>query len=748
VSSIGAAGMLPGGDITANILLMGYTDWIDESFVNTAFENQHCVIVGTPALQEVRDTADSAGGKTGQKAVGRRIRLVRRQDLSDKDALEALLSTYEFEYVFYFSRSVGLFQETSFGELQSMTELMEEMTTHPMTKLVFLCGVNHQHSGGSVEEHTIAQALTDMQRSCIVRGIESMFLAVPWIYTYASNIQEPALQQWIDESIRRGEFSFPFAEEQEIRMISSDDLAELLYRIRDRWIFREDATASSAIGMTLTCKALGDRLKEVLVRTRCRYREDLPVLPLPETDEYIRERFSWFWKHSILEDLPQVLAIKERRGIFRRRKRRSFLEMIDRSAVHPARMALELIIGYAIMESLNRLSNVQVQFKLVDFRLLFVAVAGLMYNIPMGLAAAALASISLILGYRAQGIGWMTLFYEPINWFAFIVYFTMGSVCGYIRSKDQGDLKYAAEESGLLREKYHFLREMFIQSQEEKHEYRQQILNSRDSFGKIFRITQQLDVISPHLVFLQAMSVVEEIMENKTVSIYSIGNNNKGYARLEAASRGMDAPRSFALDSCPEMLDAIRNEGLWVNTELRQDLPMYAAGVIRDDQILLLVMLWRAQFGQMTMYYSNLLKILCGLISTSLLRSLDYQILTHQDRYYADTRFLKPKAFGEELEIAHTMKQSRIANYTLQRLHSGVSAEETAAKLQGKLRENDLLGLIGNNLYLLISQSTPEGIAIVRDRFLKLDIRMEDADFEEVLAEIQDQITSEQEQVK
>jgi len=155
---------------------------------------------------------------------------------------------------------------------------------------------------------------------------------------------------------------------------------------------------------------------------------------------------------------------------------------------------------------------------------------------------------------------------------------------------------------------------------------------------------------------------------------------------------------------------------------------------VRDDQIVLLVMIWKAQFGQMSLYYSNLLKILCGLISTSLLRSLDYQNATRSNRYVEDTQLMLAGPFREELEITWSMNMKKIANYTLHHLKGeGMDAVQIARKLTGRIRENDIMGLVGGKVYLLVSQSTVEGIEIMQSRFEQLGISLYQAAFEEVM---------------
>ena len=707
-------------------LIAGYTDWIDKEFLSRAFPEDLCVCIGGERLKN-----------------SRQVRVVDRGSVTDPEALSSLLHTWDFGSVFYFCGSLGMLGRTTFDELRELSALMDLLENEKETRVVVAAGCNRAGVKSPMEEQLIAGALGQLEDGCRRRKMECLFLYTPWVCGTDPARFDPALEGLIRKAGREdGTITFPFPENQEIRLISPEDLADLLQRLHDRWV-EEEEPHHLCIGASSRCGELVAALEKAVPDITCRCADGQSSIALEKTDSFAREKYGWFPRYDVIRDLTGESAQKGRggadsaaeggTGTDKAGKDADLEGARGKSALRYLKFAAELLVGFAIMEALNRFGNVQVKFQMVDFRLLYVLIMGLMYNIPAGLGAGALAGLSLILAYRREGIGFMTLFYEPTNWFPFIIYFAVGAACGYIRTRDRDELAFAAQESALLREKYRFLRNLFLEERQEKQDYRQQIISSRDSFGKIFRITRQLDVISPHLVFLQAMSVIEEVMDNKAVCIYSVGRG-RGFARLEAASRDLEAPRSIRLDEYEAVLSQIRENGIFVNTEVDDRLPMYAVGVSRDDEVMLLVMIRKAGPGQMSLYYANLLKILCGLISTSLLRSLDYQTATRENRYVPGTQLLMPRAFLEEMQIAWAMNGKKIASYSLHRLKTeGLGAQETAKRLEGHIRENDIPGLIGERVYLLVSQSTPEGIEIMQERFEKIGITLYEEDFEETM---------------
>ena len=57
---------------------------------------------------------------------------------------------------------------------------------------------------------------------------------------------------------------------------------------------------------------------------------------------------------------------------------------------------------------------------------------------------------------------------------------------------------------------------------------------------------------------------------------------------------------------------------------------MYAAGVYRGEELVLLIFLWHAAPDQRSLYYVNLFKILRDLAQMSLLRAFDYNQAVQQ----------------------------------------------------------------------------------------------------------------------
>lgn len=364
-----------------------------------------------------------------------------------------------------------------------------------------------------------------------------------------------------------------------------------------------------------------------------------------------------------------------------------------------------------------RLTSDYVYFKFVDVRLLYIVIMGTMYGMKAGWIAAGLECIVLVRQYALLRVSGTLLFYNIENRIPFVVYLMAGSITGYIRNKKADEIAFSKKEYSLLKDKYLFLNDVYHGAIENKGEYKKQILGFKDSFGKIFDAVQRLDSQLPETIFLEGLGVMENILENHSVAIYMLDSWQR-FGRLAVCSSSQlsKLTKSIRISEYQELYDVVSKGEVWKNTELREDVPMYACGVFQEKEMVLLITLQEAGAEQYGMHYMNIFKILCGLVQTSFFRALEYERATERGTYYEGTSIVYPERLKQMVSVQEDMRQAGVADYMLIRFKER-EKEKLSEKLAGLVRASDVIGADENGaLYLLLIQTNKKNYRYIRER--------------------------------
>lgn len=675
--------------ITMKVLLTGNIAYLTIKWIRQTFSDCRVFLIGETNLH-----SDPENGIT-----------VVRSQKND----QAIFEAYGFDVVILFSNALT-FRSEEKGEMERLHAVLDACRKHHPVKLLYLTGPSLDNAA----QHEIDDAAIQM---CLrMAGDAVQLQVVRSLYLYSGAIRSGWFYRMFENLDRRSHFHFEDAAVQHLCFLAMDDLSELIRRMLEDWPEANGALdVPECFGHTF--QDLSKRLAKLNAGWSFSFDENAPVsLPAPD-DRKLRRQYGWFPKYSVLDDLPDLYEEYRRARPLKRTLTETLRQLIAR---HRKWLLLaELLVAVALTVLCGHLSQWQVQFGLIDFRLLLIVLMGTMHGMNMGILAATAASVLLVFSYQQQGVGWITLFYEPSNWIVFIAYYTIGAVCGYVRLLHTDKIRFTSEENELLKEKLSFAQSLYNEVLADKREYKKQIISSKDSFGKIFQITQQLNLSNEKEIFIQTVEILESIMENQSVALYMISSTQQ-FGRLVASSRQAAAglPASIRLDDYGDALKTVKEGGVFVNTQLLEGYPALMAGLVKDGEIRMLVMLRQAKFEQMSLYYMNLFHVLCGLVSSALNHAVDYQQAQQQKNYLPGTRILNAERFEQEQKLHDLMDDRKIAKHILLKIEDeGRSVQEMDYLLSGKLRENDVIG-IGNDgcLYVILAQASQESLPIILRR--------------------------------
>lgn len=173
-----------------------------------------------------------------------------------------------------------------------------------------------------------------------------------------------------------------------------------------------------------------------------------------------------------------------------------------------------------------------------------------------------------------------------------------------------------------------------------------------------------------------------------------------------------------------------------MNRELTPGLPMFGYTIERDGAPAVLIFVRSAAENQMTLYYQNLFRILCGLVESALGRAFDYEAVAQDKRCVDGTCVLKQAAFGQELAAEQALADGKMGSFLLLRVVPGMEAVgELVGAIGSAIRESDAAGLVdGDVLYLLMRQAKACDLPIIRERLSAKQLAVEPVDGEDIVA--------------
>lgn len=679
------------------VLLIGNIAYLDKRFIKHVFAEDHVVVMGNHKLKTER-----------------REHITCFPFATEDSEFAEVFDSYQFERAIIFSNYLTL-HGTREGELEQVRKILQECEKNQVAQIVYLTSLEgcYKEVTGKTEIVTASELLVGYYMK--KKQLPIKMVRIPFLYS--PEYKDDFLFQKFEEAKKKRRMVFEESPEDHAYFLSLWDLEDLLFRIFDSW--DED------------CQILNvpDRLNLEFQDVEAGIREQIPEVEeteylgvadnhrVPEDDKVLRHKYGWFQKISIVQELPELVKRFQENQQEKKTWMGIAAEIIKKQSV--ILKSVELVLAWAASEWLSRLAGNSAQFRVIDIRLLFVVLMASVYGMNFGLAAAGLASLSVVYTYSQMGIQWMTLFYEPSNWLIFIGYFLAGAICGYVRLKNREDLRFERREKDLITEKFFFIHQLYEDTLQDKRRYKKQIIGSKDSFGKIFSITQRLEVTRKEEVFHEAILILEELLDNVSIAIYSVEENRK-FGRLEAFSKQMGdiLPKSIAMADY-EQVRAVLEEGqVWKNVEMIKDYPAYMIEIAGKAKRSVMITIWQASYEQMGLYYVNLIKILCGLIENAMLRALDYQELERERRYVAGTNILCEREFVRVLQVRHDMQEQKKSRYELLRLClPGRTIQEIDELLLGRVRGNDVLGMGSDgSVYLILTQADVESRLIVENR--------------------------------
>ncbi len=684
------------------VLCIGNTEYLTKEFIDETFPQSKVTVVGNTLLGSVD-----------------KIKLFRIK----KPSIKAIFETYDFDVVVYFSGDLT-YHSTEKNDAEELREVLEfSKETKKDIRILYLSSLDS--SFNKITDRSILCSAKEKLCEFYAKSYSLDIKTVQVPYLYSGVYNKDFLYKVFEKIHNKKTMVLDEMPSSKMHFISLMDLSKLISRIIDNWKC-QSGILSVGDDFNIKFSDFSEKIAEINPDAKFDYTGTVESGILELNNKVLRNEYGWFARISLLEDLEEeyekYLASKQEKTLTLWQKIKKWIEE------HSLFVKIaELLLLFLVTELLLFFTDSAVIFSIVDFRMAYIVIMATVHGLNFGMLAAALSSVSWLVAKVYSGTNLLTIFYEPTNWLAFVFFFLIGALCGYIKLRKDDTIRFVSEQNKLLEDKLVFTREIYEDTYKEKRDLKKQIIGSKDSFGKIFDITRKLDTVEPQRLYLRIMETFEEILENKNITVYSV-NKQSTFGRLEVASRDIidTVSRSISTETYSKVIDRISEGEIFRNTDLSGEYPMYAAGVYRGDELVLLIFLWRADIEQRSLYYVNLFKILRDLVQMSLLRAFDYNQAVYEKQYIKKTHIMNIDAFDEVLNNYMALAEKRVSTYVLLEIdRNGYSYEEMDKLLVGKVRANDIIGASDNgNIRLLLSQATDKDLPFILPRFEGMDVEV------------------------
>lgn len=308
--------------------------------------------------------------------------------------------------------------------------------------------------------------------------------------------------------------------------------------------------------------------------------------------------------------------------------------------------------------------------------------------------------------------------YNTYVWMAQL--FIVGMVVGYmkdqiknIRNQDEDQIQYLNGQLGDMSD----INDSNVRM---KHTFERQIVNQKDSLGKIYEITSQLDQRGPEEVLFYAAQVLSKLMETDDAAIYTVAN--KDYARLFSftSQTAKKLGKSIRYSDMKDMYDELLAHRVYINKTMDSNYPLMACAVYSEDQMQTILMLWGLPWERMNLAETNRLTVVGYLIQNAVVRASRYLDALRERRYVEDSDILGNEAFKQLVNAFFDAKRNGLTECCLLKIqHTAENFKETAQRLEKKLRQTDYFGVLSDDLYVLLPNTDDEDAEGVIARFKK-----------------------------
>ena len=312
----------------------------------------------------------------------------------------------------------------------------------------------------------------------------------------------------------------------------------------------------------------------------------------------------------------------------------------------------------------------------LDLFLLYVLLFATVYGQYQAIFSALLAVIGSYLT-QLQDRSFLTIAmdYNTYIWIAQL--FIVGLVVGYLKDQIRKLNLESREEQHFLNRQLSDIKDINNSNIRVKDALETEIVNQRDSIGKVYQITSSLEQYMPEEVLFYAAEIMRDLLGSDDIAIYTVSNNS--YARLFTftSERAKALGKSMRYRELGEVYDSLAAHKVFINRDLDNRYPMMANAIFNGDDIQTMIMVWGLPWERMTLGQADMLTVVSYLIQNAVVRATQYIAMLENRRYQEGGHVMEQEAFTSLVRAFLTARNKNLTECAILR----VDVPENMAKL-------------------------------------------------------------------
>lgn len=506
-------------------------------------------------------------------------------------------------------------------------------------------------------------------------------------------------------------------------MLYENDAIEYIYKIVETKehesalynLSSDEITGDIDLALRIQKSLTADELVEIIQvrQIRCvlsgdKFKNEFEMTQMNSLDENLKKITSYIQKYEVA-----FVGEQEQKTSRWKKIKNNFGWLLK--AIFPFIENMSCFIPFFMMNNRTVGSH---YFANLDPFLLYVLLFAIIYGQRQATFSAVLAVVGYIFRQMYTRTGFEVLTdYNTYVWIAQL--FILGMVVGYMRDQIRTMKSESEEMERYLSREIRDIKDINESNVRVKDIMEQQLIDHRDSIGKIYGITKGLDQRMPDEVLFYAVEMLMQLMQTKDVVLYNVANGD--YARIFSAGskKARCLGNSIRYKEMTEVYDDLKKQRVYINKTLDEKYPLMARAIYDGEEIRMIIMLWGLSWDKMTLGQANFLTVVSYLIQNAALRAQRYINVLESQRYKEDSRILGEEVFESLVKAYAQAKVKNLAECIL--LKVDVLREqyrEIDEVMSTKLRDSDYLGLRADGgLYVLLANATKESAVFVQERF-------------------------------